>query len=116
VTTLDALIAAHGPPDFAKIDVEGWEDAVLAGLTRPLPALSFEVTTIRRETALAGLDRLARLGRYRVALSLGETFDLPPEAWTDPADMAGRIAALPDAANSGDVYAVLEPGVGGDAT
>ena len=26
VTTLDALIAAHGAPAFAKIDVEGFED------------------------------------------------------------------------------------------
>src|SRR5689334_17291935 len=37
VTTLDRLIAEHGRPAFAKIDVEGFEDAVLAGLTQPLP-------------------------------------------------------------------------------
>src|SRR5947207_219843 len=34
-TTLDALIGEHGPPAFAKIDVEGFEAAVLAGLSRP---------------------------------------------------------------------------------
>src|SRR5690606_31886866 len=43
-TTLDALVAAHGRPAFTKIDVEGYEDEVLAGLSRPLPALSFEFT------------------------------------------------------------------------
>ena len=32
-TTLDALIAQYGAPAFAKIDVEGFEDSVLAGLS-----------------------------------------------------------------------------------
>src|SRR5262249_15363875 len=42
VTTLDALIARHGLPAFIKIDIEGFEAEALAGLTKPVPALSFE--------------------------------------------------------------------------
>jgi len=42
VTTLDALIAKHGTPVFVKIDVEGYEAEVLAGLTRPVRMICFE--------------------------------------------------------------------------
>ena len=36
-TTLDELIAAYGIPAFVKIDVEGMEHEVLAGLSQPVP-------------------------------------------------------------------------------
>ena len=107
-TTLDALIAEHGAPAFAKIDVEGFEDTVLAGLSRPLPALSFEFTTIQRDVALRCLDRLASLGRYGFDVALGESQTLNFNRWVSKADMGAHITALPHAANSGDVYCVLQ--------
>jgi FkbM family methyltransferase len=107
-TTLDALIAEHGRPAFAKIDVEGFEAAVLAGLSQPLPALSFEFTTIQRGVALACLDRLASLGNYGFDVALGETQALTFNRWISRDDMASHLAALPHAANSGDVYCVLQ--------
>ena len=107
-TTLDALIAQHGRPAFAKIDVEGFEAAVLAGLSQPLPALSFEFTTIQRDVAFACLDRLASLGPYAFDIALGESQRLTFERWISIADMATHLAALPHAANSGDVYCVLQ--------
>ena len=105
--TLDRLIHDHGRPAFLKIDVEGFEDRVLMGLSRPVPALSFEFTTIGRDVAQSCLDRLAALGPYRFDVALGEAQRLTFGRWVSPDEMAAHLAALPHEANSGDVYAVL---------
>lgn len=109
VVALDTLIARHGCPDFIKIDVEGWEHQVLRGLSAPVPALSFEVTTIQRDVARACVRRMAALGPYRFRLALGESQRFEGDGWDSASQMAARLAALPDRANSGDVYAVLDP-------
>lgn len=107
--TLDSLMARYGVPRFIKIDVEGFEDRVLAGLSRPVPALSFEFTTIDRDVACRCLDRLAHLGTYRFDIALGETQNMTfgEDKEIDAPAMAAHVRALPHEANSGDIYARL---------
>jgi FkbM family methyltransferase len=105
MTTLDALIAAHGKPSFIKIDVEGYEEEVLAGLSQPVKALSFEFTTIQRDMARACVERCAALGYAQFNAALGESQLLGE--WRSAAEMMGWLEEQPDEANSGDVYARL---------
>ncbi len=106
VTTLDALIDRYGSPSFIKLDVEGFEVEALAGLTQPVPALSFEFTTIQRDLAIAGIERCAELGFLHFNAALGESQALAHPEWQDARSIANWLAALPMAANSGDIYAL----------
>jgi FkbM family methyltransferase len=105
VTTLDALIAKHGRPAFTKIDVEGYEAEALAGLSAPVPSLSFEFTTIQRDVAHACLSRCAALGYTRYNAALGESQTLAHADWQSVEAIGRWLDALPMEANSGDVYA-----------
>ena len=107
MTTLDALIARHGLPRFAKIDVEGFEKDVLAGLSQPVPALSFEFTTIQKDVAFGCLERLEQLGTYQFNAALGESHAFFQPAWITSEEMRKWVTELPEAANSGDIYARL---------
>jgi FkbM family methyltransferase len=107
LTTLDALIAVHGQPDFVKLDVEGYEAESLAGLSTPVAALSFEYLAAAREVALDCVDRLGALGNYTYNWSAGERQRLAERAWLEPDAIRAVLRELPAGAGSGDVYARL---------
>jgi hypothetical protein len=86
--------------------VEGFEAEALAGLTRPVAALSFEFTTIQRDVARACVARCQALGYLRYNAALGESQTLVHAEWQSADDIVRWLDALPIEANSGDVYAV----------
>jgi FkbM family methyltransferase len=107
LTTLDALIAAHGRPALCKIDVEGYEAEALRGLSQSLPVISFEYIPAAIDVAHACLERLAELGEYEFNWFAGESHRWDSPVWLSRREMAARLDLLADGRTSGDIFARL---------
>lgn len=104
VTTLDSAIAEFGELSFIKIDVEGYEAEVLAGLSRPVVALSLEFTPEHLESIQKSIAKLNELGRYEYNVSLGESMRLEHDSWCSADQLLCRLVIF-DHTAFGDVYA-----------
>jgi FkbM family methyltransferase len=101
-TTLDALIEEFGLPQFCKIDVEGYEPEVLAGLSQPLPSASFEFAAEAIERIIPCVLRFATLGPCEFAVTYGE--EMIPGRWEPASRLIPRLRSFPDKLTWGDVY------------
>ena len=109
VVTLDALIETYGKPSFCKIDVEGYEAEVLAGLSHPVPGLSVEFVAGHLDGASACINRICELGAYRFNVVLGEGRDFVFETWESGEKVLAWLAVGAGGVTSGDIYARLDP-------
>lgn len=105
VITLDRLITDYGEPSFIKIDVEGFEAEVLAGLSYPVAALSVEFVTGALKVSHECIDRLSHLGDYRYNVVVGEQRHFRWKEWQTPEAIRQWLNEGADALPSGDLYA-----------
>lgn len=104
--TLDSLIGFYGVPDFIKIDVDGYEGAVLTGLSQKVPALCFEVTIPYGEPAvLCVQDAAERLGYTQFNYVVQEEAVLVLREWADAGTMMRILRRLPHRPFFCDVFA-----------
>lgn len=103
VDTLDHLIRQYGQPTFVKIDVEGFEDQVLAGLSVPVRALSIEFTPEILDSTFRCIEHCCQLGFAEFQISLGESMQFALPDWVHQERMRECLSAVPRE-TFGDVY------------
>ena len=101
--TLDALIERYGLPFYIKIDVEGYEEQALSGLSRSPKVLSFEFNKAFLGPALRVLDReIFAEATFNYTLIDPVKFEL--ESWTNKSELRNRIRELPEGSGLGDIF------------
>jgi len=104
VTTLDVLIERYGTPTYCKIDVEGYEEAVLMGLTQPIATISIEFTPEFLDSTERALRRLEAIGEYHFNYGVGESLVLIERRWLKREELLVRLRRC-HPLSFGDVYA-----------
>lgn len=89
ITTLDKLIAKFGKPKFIKIDVEGYEEEVLKGLSYKVDILSYEYAVPEQTSkALKCLEIIEKLNPEALCnFSIGESMEFYFDQWNSMKDM-----------------------------
>jgi FkbM family methyltransferase len=95
VTTIDALAAQYGIPDFVKIDTEGFDDQVIAGMSFRPSHISFELLAVNRAVASRVVEQLD--DAYLYNYTIGERFQLQPR-WFSASEVRAEIetAQIPE--------------------
>jgi FkbM family methyltransferase len=103
LATLDSLIERFGMPSYIKIDVEGYEEQVLGGLSKCPALLSFEFNTTFLAPALRALDHnIFRDASFNYTLVDPVKFEL--EEWVDRDEIKQNIQNLGSRSGLGDIF------------
>jgi hypothetical protein len=82
---------------------------VLAGLSHPVRALSFEYLPRALDYARVCAARLCALGRYQFNWSSGESYRLAGDRWMNEIELSAALETADAQRRPGDVYARLAP-------
>ena len=105
MTTLDQLIDRHGVPAFIKVDVEGFEHEVVAGLSRPVKNMSLEFTPECIDSTLKCIGHLESIGDVYFNYSIGESMELSLSEFVPSGEIIKILTGfVGDVSIFGDVY------------
>jgi len=76
--TLDKLIRIYGVPDLIKIDVVGYEETVVKGLTQKTPELCFEWVEEMEQACIRTVAYLSKLGFKEYAIQHEDDYVYAP--------------------------------------
>ena len=104
--TMDSLIEQYGLPAFAKIDVEGYEQNVIEGLSTPIKNISFEFTPERLDSTLKAVEHLSSLGCPKLNIcSAKNPFSWSFNQWLDADNFSQELTSIAKNNEVADIYA-----------
>jgi FkbM family methyltransferase len=113
MVTVDALIDHFGVPHFVKIDVEGFEEQVLRGLSRQPHFLSFEFHNAFLSATLRCLDMEVFIEGSSFNIVTNPAWGYPAcfdsNHWMEKEELRQRLLGLPEGEFQGDIF-VKAPG------
>jgi len=108
IITLDHLIKLFGVPKFCKIDVEGYEDKVLEGLSYPIPLISFEFHGELFDIVVNCMNNLSKIGEFKYnCIYHGNEVEFIFPEWLNMRDFIIKLNIEKNTYRSGDIYAKL---------
>jgi len=107
IITLDSLIERYGIPKFIKIDVEGFEESVLSGLSKQPSVLSFEFNTNFLDAATRCLRSVGSTEDCSFNFVIGEPLKFELNEWVDVNELCAKLQALGKNVGYGDIFVKL---------
>jgi FkbM family methyltransferase len=108
ILTLDCLVEHFGMPNFIKVDVEGFEEKVLSGLSAQPPLLSFEFTAAFLAPGLRCLDlEIFQPGstfNFAYNRDWGYPTKFEENAWLEKNEIKKALLAVEGSDGQGDIF------------